>query len=165
MAEIKPRDTKNEGDSKSFFDHLKNQVNGWIAAGALIPTGITWKGMPMYEAHKSILLSATGLFCAFTMGFLFLNRNFIPKAKSSLGKIVFSLVVLMFIAASVFCFFAYYTTLMHSIDSTSLPQDQVLRTFSINTIHDGTYLIVYYLLTMIFANCAMFLMAYRDWKP
>src|SRR5215469_12597367 len=96
--------TGNLGDSKdgfnSFLTFLKNYVNGWIAAAAVLPTAITWKGMPMFDSQRPILLSLTSLFCALIMAFLFMNRDFIPRAKSRLGKIGSAIIAFGLIAAS-----------------------------------------------------------------
>jgi len=36
---------------------------------------------------------------------------------------------------------------------------------AIEDIHDGGHLIVYYILTMVFAESAFFFMAIREWRP
>ena len=36
---------------------------------------------------------------------------------------------------------------------------------SIEDIHDGTSILAYYILTMVFAEAALFLMAVREWRP
>jgi hypothetical protein len=150
------------GGVKGFLSFLKNYVNEWVAAAAVLPTAITWKGMPMYTSQRPILLSLTSMFCALIMSFLFMNRDFIPRAKTRLGKLGSGIIAFGLIVATASCAGTYLDTLNQSTRYADTAQDVVLRTFQLDQIHDGGRLIVLYISIMVFAECAFFFMAFRE---
>jgi hypothetical protein len=46
-----------------FFEYFKKYVNGWVAVALILPTAITWKGMPVYESQRGFLVTYTSLSC------------------------------------------------------------------------------------------------------
>ncbi len=152
-------------DFRTFF---KEYVNGWVAAALVLPTAVTWKGMPVYEAQRSLLVTYTSLSCALILAFLFTSRAFIirlSKAKSRIGIIGSLLVPFIFICATGYSGYKYLQVLLDTAHYVSSPLPDAMKSTPLDQIHDGMTLMTYYILTMVFAECAFFFMAIRDWRP
>jgi hypothetical protein len=167
-TEINTPTPQTSGDSSSAFrKHVGDYINGWVAAAVILPTAITLKEMPMYECQRSLLLTWTSLSCALILAFLYAGREFIPKAKSKVGRVVSILIPAVFIIATAYCGIKYYETLkgtaQYLIDSTGM--GEAMQHLTIDRVPDGEALIVYYILTMVFAECAFFFMAFQEWHP
>jgi hypothetical protein len=164
-ADNKPLDAPNER-STGFSDFLTKYLNAWVAAAIALPAAITWKGMPMYESQRGILTSYTTLSCVLILAFLFFVRNQINiKLKSRIGAIGLVLLPLILICATGYCGYKYHDVLVQSVPYTQQHFSDAYKTVSMEDIHDGGSLIVYYILTMVFAEAALFLMAIREWHP
>jgi hypothetical protein len=151
----------------SFTDYFKTYVNGWVAAAIALPTAITWKGIPIYESQRSILTTYTALSCVLILAYLFYSRAiFMVRLKSRIGSLGLLILPLVLICATAFCGYKYYELLMESVryTPTTLQLGQALSSLQMNEIHDGPSIIAYYILTMVFAESALFLMAFREWR-
>jgi hypothetical protein len=151
----------------SFTDYFKTYINGWVAAAIALPTAITWKGMPLYESQRSILTTYTALSCVLILAYLFYSRAiFMGRLKSRIGSLGLLILPLVLICATGFCGYKYYELLMDSVryTPTTLSLAQAFSTLQMNEIHDGPSIIAYYILTMVFAESALFLMAFREWR-
>jgi hypothetical protein len=161
----KKPDPPNKG-SIGFSDFFQKYLNAWVAAAIALPTAITWKGMPMYKSQRDILTSYTALSCILILAFLFFVRNQLTiKLKSKFGSAVVVLLPLSLICATGFCGYQYHHLLVESAPYTQGQLVDTLQSVSIEDIHDGGSIIVYYILTMVFAESALFLMAIREWRP
>lgn len=155
--------------SDGLLKVFRDRVNGWVAAALVLPTAITWKGMPVYEQQRPFLVTYTALSCALILAFLFTSRSFIvrlSKAKSRIGTIGSLLIPFIFICATGYCGYEYHQVLLdtaHYVGSSSLTE--AMKSTPIDRIHNGLALMTYYILTMVFAECAFFFMAIRDWRP
>jgi hypothetical protein len=162
-----PKPLTTRDTSSVFGFHFGRYINGWVAAAIILPAAITWKGMPVYESQRGILLTYSTLSCALTLAFLFTSREFIPKAKSRIGRIGSILIPLILIFLTAVCAVQYYETLDESSHTattgTSLSDD--MQKLPLDRIYRGENLIFYYVLTVVFAECAFFLMAFREWRP
>jgi len=156
----------NPGGFVSFF---RSYMNGWIAAAVVLPTAITWKGMPIFESQRGILTTYTALMCILTLAFLFFSRYLFfatSRLRSRIGSIGLFLLPASLIGATVFCGYGYYKTLLNSAHYAGpLSMNEALKTLSMADIHEGTALLAYYILTVVFAEAALFFMAFREWKP
>ena len=154
-------------DSETFSTFFNKHVNGWIASALVLPTAITWVGIPMYEQQRTTLAAYTPLFCALVMAFLYTNRSFIAKisrAKSRLGRSGSLFIPFILICATGYCAYEY----LHVLSCTghyvpSLPE--AMKNTALDKIHNGMTLMILYILTMVFAECAFFFMAFREWQP
>ena len=155
-----PHDDSPEG----FFAFFRTYVNGWVAAALLLPTGITWKGMPIYEGQRNLLTTYTGLSCVLILAFLFSSRDLLPKLKTRIGAAASLLIPLILICATGFCGYKYVALLTESAYYAQKPLSEALKTVSMGDIHDGTSMIAYYILTMVFAEAALLFMAFREWR-
>ena len=155
-----------EDGSTGFVDFFQKYLNAWVAAAIALPTAITWKGMPMYESQRSILTTYTALSCVLILAFLFYARNQLTiKLKSRIGSIGLVLLPFALICATGFCGYKYYDLLIQSQPYTQRALGEALTKVSIEDIHDGTSILAYYILTMVFAEAALFLMAVHEWHP
>lgn len=152
--------------STGFSDFFRKYLNAWVAAAIALPTAITWKGMPMYESQRGILTTYTALSCVLILAFLFFVRNQLAiKLKSRIGAFGLVLLPLVLICATGYCGYKYHDLLVQSAPYTQEHLSDAYKTVSIEDIHDGGSIIVYYILTMVFAESALFLMAIREWNP
>jgi hypothetical protein len=153
--------------SISFSVFFQKYLNAWVAAAIALPTAITWKGMPMYESQRGILTTYTALSCVLILSFLFYSRNQLTiKLKSRIGSMGIVLLPFVLICAAGFCGYKYYDLLIQSAPYTQRALfGDALTKVSLEDIHDGTYILVYYILTMVLAEAALFLMAVREWRP
>lgn len=164
-----------DGGLKSFFTHWNKYVNGWIAAALVLPTAITWKGMPVYECQRPALTTLSALSCALILSFLYSSRDFIPKAKSRFSRLVTLAIPATLILLTATCGASYFDMLERSVPSKynsfgdSLPLfpalNDAMKNASLNQVNDGLKIMVSYLGMMIFAECAFFFMAFREWDP
>jgi hypothetical protein len=151
--------------STGFSGFFQKYLNAWVAAAIALPTAITWKGMPMYESQRGILTAYTALSCVLIMAFLFYVRNqFNMKLKSRVGAVGLILMPLVLICATGFCGYKYHELLVESASYISTPLADAQKTVSLEAIHDGGSILAYYILTMVFAESALFLMAIREWS-
>jgi hypothetical protein len=152
--------------SIDFSDFFQKYLNAWVAAAIALPTAITWKGMPMYESQRGILTTYTALSCILILAFLFYARNQLTiKLKSGVGSVGIVLLPFFLICATGFCGYKYYDLLIQSAPYTQSSLADARAKVSIEDIHDGTSILAYYILTMVFAEAALFLMAIREWRP
>jgi hypothetical protein len=152
--------------STGFSDFFRNYLNAWVAAAIALPTAITWKGMPMYESQRGVLTTYTALSCVLVLAFLFFVRNQLNiKLKSRIGALGLVLVPFLLVCASGYCGYKYHDVLVESVPYTQEHFSDAYKHVSIEDIHDGGHLIVYYILTMVFAESALFFMAIREWRP
>jgi hypothetical protein len=150
--------------STGFSSFFQKYVNAWVAAAIALPTAITWKGMPMYESQRGILTVYTALSCVLILASLFYVRNQLTiKLKSRIGAVGLIFLPLVLICATGFCGYKYHELLVDSASYISIPLGDAEKTVSLETIHDGGSILVYYILTMVFAESALFLMAIREW--
>ncbi len=159
------RSSDNSGEFTKFF---RNYVNGWVAVAVLLPTAITWKGMPVYQSQRGVLTTYTALTCVLTLAFLFYSRDLFAATRnirSRLGAIGMFCLPLITIFAAGFCGYKYVQLLSESAFYAQKHVEEALPTLSMDQIQGGTSLIVYYILTVAFAEVALFLMAFREWKP
>lgn len=154
-----PKDESSTG----FFSYFRTYVNGWVAAALVLPTAITWKGMPMYETQRSLLTTFTTLFCSLTLAFLYTSYDLLPKFKTRIGTFCSIFISFVLICATIYCAFKYVAVLNESVYYTS-NQPDALKTLAMNDIHNGYLLIAYYVLTMVLAEGAFFFMAFRKWR-
>jgi hypothetical protein len=137
----------------SFSAFFQKYVNAWVAAAIALPTAITWKGMPMYESQRGILTAYTALSCVLILAFLFYVRNQLTiKLKSRIGKFGLILLPLGLICATAFCGYKYHQLLVESASYISIPLADAEKTLSLEAIHGAGSIIVYYILTMVFAE-------------
>jgi hypothetical protein len=123
--------------------------------------------MPIYESQRSILTTYTGLSCVLILAYLFYSRAiFMVRLKSRVGSVGLLILPLILICAAGFCGYEYYKLLVDSVRYTPTPLalGQALSTLQMNEIQDGPSIIASYILTMVFAESALFLMAFRDWR-
>jgi hypothetical protein len=152
--------------STGFSDFFRKYLNAWVAAAIALPTAITWKGMPMYESQRGILTTYTALSCVLILAFLFFVRNQLTiKLKSRIGAFGLVLLPLFLIGATGYCGYKYHDLLVQSAPYAQEPLSDAYKTVSMEDIHDGGSLITYYILTMVFAESTLFLMAIREWHP
>ena len=122
--------------------------------------------MPVYESQRGILTTFSALSCALILAFLFTSREFIPKTKSKIGNLASLLIPLGFICATFYCGYEYVQTL---IASAHYYKDQTLteamKHVELNSIPGGIRIMTYHILIIVFAECAFFFMAFREWKP
>jgi hypothetical protein len=152
-------------DTKGFLAYLKAYTNGWVAAAVVLPTAITWKGIPVYESQRSTLVTLNALSCALILSFLFTSREFIPKTKTRIGRFASILISLVFI---VLCGSSVATYLDLLDDSARIAQTDLgkgMRDLTMDQIPKGGVLMLFYILTVVSAECAFFFMAFREWKP
>lgn len=149
---------------RGFLDYLGTYINGWVAAALVLPTAITWKGMPIFEDQRGILTTYTALSCALILAFLFSSRDLIPKFKTRIGQARSILIPFILICATAYCGYKYFTLFNDAIYYAKPSYSDPVKTVSMGEIHDGTSLIAYYILTMVFAECAFFFMAFREWR-
>jgi hypothetical protein len=162
MEGIRMPDTGSTG----FADFFQKYVNVWVAAAIVLPTAITWKSMPMYKSQRDILTSFTALSCILVLAFLFFVRDQLTvKIKSKFGSAVVILIPLALICATGYCGYKYHDLLVASAPYGQAHLNDLYDKNSLDEIHDGGYIIVYYILTMVFAESALFLMAIREWHP
>jgi len=160
----KKQNDQNDG-STGFSDFFQKYLNAWVAAAIALPTAITWKGMPMYESQRGILTTYTALSCVLILAFLFYARNQLTiKLKSRIGSVALVVLPLILIGATGFCGYKYHDLLVQSAPYTQRPLADALKTVSMEDIHDGGSILGYYILTMVFAESALFLMAIREWR-
>jgi hypothetical protein len=161
----KPQTTRD--NSSVFGFHFSRYINGWVATAIVLPAAITWKGMPVYESQRGILLTYSTLSCALTLAFLFTSREFIPKAKSRIGRIGSILIPLILIFLTAICATQYYEALSHSVSyyENHVSLSEAMQSYPIDRISRGDELIFNYVLTVVFAECAFFFMAFREWQP
>lgn len=170
-----PNDKSTESDAPTppnpkrggFFDFFRTYVNGWVAAAVVLPTAITWKGMPAYESQRPILTSFTTLSCVLILAYLFYSREHllaIAKLKSRMGRVGSLLVPLLLIGGTAFCGFKYIGLLTDSARYAQMHLDKAVETRQLDEIREGTAMMVYYILTMVLAECALFFMAIREWR-
>jgi len=153
-----------DSGSAGFSGFFQKYVNAWVAAAIALPTAITWKGMPMYESQRGILTAYTALSCVLIMAFLFYVRNQLNmKLRSRVGAVGLILMPLVLICATGFCGYKYHELLVESASYISTPLADAQKTVSLEAIHDGGSILAYYILTMVFAESALFLMAIREW--
>jgi hypothetical protein len=167
-ANDKPSDKPASPDkgSTGFSDFFRNYLNAWVAAAIALPTAITWKGMPMYDSQRGILTTYTALSCVLILAFLFFVRNQLNiKLKSRIGAFGLILLPFILICATGYCGYKYHDVLVESVPYTQGHFSDTYKTTSIEDIHDGGSLIVYYILTMAFAESTLFFMAIREWHP
>jgi hypothetical protein len=163
---VEPERSQPRNDNPvSFFNHYKTYVNGWIAVAVLLPAGITWKGMPIYEDQRGLLTTYTGLSCVLILAFLFSSRDLLPKLKTRIGAVASLLIPLILICTTGFCGYKYVVLLTESAYYAQKPLTDALNTVSLGDIHGGTSIIAYYIMTMVFAEVALFFMAFREWRP
>ena len=67
--------------------------------------------------------------------------------------------------ATGFCGYMYAQLLSESAHYAQKPLEEALKVVSMGDIHEGTSIIAYYILTLVFAEAALFLMAFREWVP
>lgn len=152
---------------RGFVDFFRTYVNGWVAAAVVLPTAITWKGMPVYESQRGILTSFTTLSCVLILAYLFYSRDHllaIARLKSRMGRVGSLLVPLLLIGGTAFCGFRYIGLLTDSARYAQMHLDEAMKTRQLEEIRDGTAMMVYYILTMVLAECALFFMAIREWR-
>jgi hypothetical protein len=153
--------------SEGFWTFFEKHVNGWIASAMVLPTAITWVGIPMYEQQRTTLVAYAPLFCALILAFLFTNRTLllkISRAKSRVGSSGSLLIPLVLICATGYCAYEYHQVLLcngHYVPS--LPD--AMKSTALDKIRNGMRLMILYILTMVFAECAFFFMAIREWQP
>jgi hypothetical protein len=63
------------------------------------------------------------------------------------------------------CGYKYYDLLIQSQPYAQRALSEALAKGSIEDIHKGASILAYYILTMFFAEAALFLMAVREWRP
>lgn len=153
-----------KNNSTGFFDYFKTYVNGWVAAALVLPTAITWKGMPIFEEQRGILTTYTALSCALILAFLFSSRDLLPRFKTRIGTFGALLIPLALIGATAYCGYKYVALLNEAAYYAQKPLSDALKTVSMGDVHEGTSLIAYYILTMLFAESALFFMAFREWR-
>jgi hypothetical protein len=150
--------------STGFSGFFQKYVGAWVAAAIALPTAITWKGMPMYESQRGILTAYTALSCVLILAFLFYVRNQLDiKMKSRIGTVGLILLPFLLICATGFCGYKYHELLVGSASYISVPLLDAEKTVSLEAIHDGGSILAYYILTMVFAESALFLMAIGEW--
>jgi hypothetical protein len=168
-AEIESKGSSPSADYPSgFVDFFRKYVNGWVAAAVVLPTAITWKAMPVYQSQRGVLATYTALSCVLILAFLFYSRNLLiatENLRSRLGRLGLFLLPLILIGATGYCGYEYVQLLAESARYAQEPLEEALKTVSMGEIHDGTLLIAYYILTVVFAETALFLMAFREWLP
>jgi hypothetical protein len=151
-------------DSVGVVEFASRYVNKLLAFAGLIPTAVTWKGMPMYESQRATLLSLTSLFCILIIGFLFMNRELIPRAKSRIGKFGSAFIALCLMGACAYCVVRYLGLLNYSTGLWNGSEGDALKNSSPTEISNGGSLIVHYVLAMVAAEAALFFMAIREWN-
>jgi hypothetical protein len=153
---------------QGFVNFFRTYVNGWVAAAVVLPTGVTWKAMPVYESQRGILTTYTALACVLALAFLFYSRDLLTATRgvrSRLGAVGLFLLPLVLIGATGFCGYEYARLLKESAYYAQKPLEEALKVVSMSDVHEGTSIIASYLLAVVFAECALFLMAFREWSP
>lgn len=155
---------------RSFFTHWNKYVNGWIAAALVLPTAITWKGMPVYECQRPALTTLSALSCALILSFLYSGRDFIPRAKSRFSRLMTLAIPATFILLTAICGGNYFYMLDRSVPYSDNGRlfptlNEAMKNASLNQIEDSSPLMAAYLGMMIFAECAFFFMAFHEWRP
>ena len=151
-------------DSVGIIEFANKYINKLIAFAGLIPTAVTWKGMPMYASQRPTLLSLTSLFCILIIGFLFMNRELVPRAKSRIGKFGSAFIALCLIGGCAYCVVRYLGLLNYSTGLWNDSEGDALKNSSPSEISNGGSLIVHYVLAMVAAEAALFFMAIREWN-
>jgi hypothetical protein len=161
--------SSNSGDaSEGFLEFFKKYINGWVAIALILPTAVTWKGVPVYEAQRGLLVTFTGLTCGLVLAFLFSNRSIIrgvAKTKSQLGIVGSFLIPLLLIVATGYCGYKYVEVLKFAAQYYDGSFTDALKNLEMNQIRDGNQIMAFHIGIMLFAECALFFMALREWKP
>jgi hypothetical protein len=156
------------GDERpgGFTDFFKRYVNGWAAAAVVLPAAINWLGMPVYDSQRAILRTYTTLACVLTLALLFYSRDIFAARTLGRNRIAFyvlKLLPLALLGGAVFCGFRYVDLLKESFYYAQMEQEQALKTVTLVNIQNGTSIMVYYILTLLCAEAALFLMAFQEW--
>src|SRR5690348_8033924 len=65
---------------RAFASFFKNYMSVSTVVAASLPLPISyWKLIPIYEGHRSILMTYTPLFCFLTLGYIFYSRHAIAR--------------------------------------------------------------------------------------
>ena len=110
-----------------------------------------------YCIHRSVLCVDLGIF------FFYVRNQLIMKLKSRIGAVGLIFMPLGLICATGFCGYKYHELLVGSASYISVPLLDAEKTVSLEAIHDGGSILAYYILTMVFAESALFLMAIGEW--
>ena len=156
--------TNNE-ESKTFIGTLTEHINGWVAVAIVLPTLVTWKGMPVYESQRATLTTVTALSCALILAFLFASRDFIPKVKSRIGHAASLLIPLALIIGTFYSIVQYLHYLKLSANICQESLSLCMQHMQMNDINHGEDLIWYYIQALVLAECAFFFMAFKEWRP
>jgi hypothetical protein len=106
--------------------------------------------------------------CVLVLAFLFYSRGIFlatVELRSRIGIVGLFLLPLLLIGAAVFCGYEYYLNLINSAYLTQMHLEDAVKTVSLGDIPRGSALLAYYILTVVFAEAALFFMAFREWLP
>jgi hypothetical protein len=146
----------------SFFKRYMS-VSTVVVAAMPIPIS-NWKLIPIYEGHRSLLMTYTPLFCFLILGFIFYSRHTIARNSFYSNNRLFRLFIknlpLLLIAASLGCLFAY-----HSVLASTVSQDgnDPLLIKDLRLIPSSNSLIALYLGVFLAAEAAFILMAINEY--
>ena len=88
-----------------------------------------------------------------------------PRFRSRLGSIGLIFLPILLIGATIFCGWEYYDLLLKSAHyAKPLSMNDALKTLTMPEIQGGSALLAFYILPVVFAEAALFFMAFQAWK-